>query len=254
MDNFDQQILIGSLLGDASIEKRGNSYRFTEEHSIKQRDYLTWKRKQLSKVLYFQPDEIHKGRYRIRSHANSFLSKFHRSWYCNGKKILGYDVFNIDNVGLAIWYGDDGGISYGSHPVFNLATATFTLQENIMLQEILLKSFDLKTSLLRDGKYFRLRFSQESVTKFLNLIYPILNQFISLRHKLAWLTKEGAVKIKTANQVTAKWKENNRDRMRKYWRDYYYRNKSRINRERYKRMKKKTNILKKIDTLEEITV
>lgn len=236
-------------MGDASIEKRGNSYRFSEEHSIKQGDYLAWKREQLLKVLSFQPNEVRDGKYRIRSHAsNGVLSQLHRRWYCDGKKVLGCDVFDIDTIGLAVWYGDDGGVSYGHTSTFNLSTANFTLQENGVLQEILLKSFNLKTRVQRDRQYYLLRFPQESATKLLDLIYPILNQFCSLRHKLAWLTEEGTAKINAAKQVTAKWKEKNRDRMRKHWRDYYYRNASRINKERCKRQKRK------VDTLEEILV
>jgi LAGLIDADG DNA endonuclease family len=40
---IQQEILLGSCLGDAHLEKNGNSHRVRFDHSIKQREWILWK-------------------------------------------------------------------------------------------------------------------------------------------------------------------------------------------------------------------
>lgn len=46
----ERDILIGAILGDATLQKRGNSYRIRIAHSINQAEYTRWMRKELDRL------------------------------------------------------------------------------------------------------------------------------------------------------------------------------------------------------------
>lgn len=107
------QVLLGSLLGDGSIDSTGQFY---ECHSVKQEAYLKLKARVLSG---FSPKN---REYLVKSsNGNSYqsigmsllktyyLHELRQEWYPNGKKDFPVAALSkLNNLGLAIWYMDDG--------------------------------------------------------------------------------------------------------------------------------------------------
>lgn len=109
-----EQVLLGSLFGDGSLKKPLNDVKFTETHSIKQKDYLLWKKDILSNLFIFS-ERLYKRKNSqeiiICSHQSELLNSYFSSFYPEGKghKVCSLEMLNrLKPLGLAIWYMDDG--------------------------------------------------------------------------------------------------------------------------------------------------
>ena len=107
------QVLLGSLLGDACI---GSDGQFHEYHSIKQQAYLKLKARVLSgfrpKMREFLAKLANGKSYEsigLNLSRSYYLHELRQEWYPNGKKDFPVAALsNLNNLGLAIWYIDDG--------------------------------------------------------------------------------------------------------------------------------------------------
>lgn len=50
LTKMEEAILLGTLLGDGNIQKRGNSYRSKIQHCEKNKDYVFWKYYRLKRL------------------------------------------------------------------------------------------------------------------------------------------------------------------------------------------------------------
>ena len=156
-----KDIIIGSLLGDGHITKWGY---FSEKHSPNQLEYLKWKSSFFPNITnekswsYYESIDKRSGSL-IKSHSfrtttHSCLQKMGELWYktINGKrtKVVPQNIIQWMNEQiLAIWFMDDGStdwqyrknkkISCGSKPSCKLCTDSFSIQENKILINSLLK-------------------------------------------------------------------------------------------------------------------
>lgn len=110
-----KQILLGSMLGDGSISHHQNGYYFSNRHSIKQEEYVLWKAKKLNFIITAKPvyynDKATGGEYvRVFSYKHPEVSAMRPLWYDDAglKFVPAAIVKNINILGLAGWYMDDG--------------------------------------------------------------------------------------------------------------------------------------------------
>ncbi len=110
-----QQIIMGSLLGDGHVPQK--SHRLQMYHSIKQRDYLLWKKNCLGRLICSDISTYHYTDKRTgKRNANCYITtlphKFitsMRDLFYQPKKIGSIPVINqLNPFGLTIWYCDDG--------------------------------------------------------------------------------------------------------------------------------------------------
>ncbi len=112
LDNTTYQVLIGSLLGDGGITKHstGKCYLFKEDHGLEQRDYLLWKKDMLKTFmpttwyLDFKPSmgtPVHPIFKLLRE-------EFYNEEECRKAFIPMHYIERLDELGLLIWYLDDG--------------------------------------------------------------------------------------------------------------------------------------------------
>ena len=110
-------ILIGSLLGDANLNKRGKDFRVLFKHSINQLPFLNWKRKQFNsitgmKVNIFEQKvkgkEYGFGQFVTLSHRS--FTELRKVFYKGSKKIVPLNILEIlkEPLSLAVWIMDDG--------------------------------------------------------------------------------------------------------------------------------------------------
>lgn len=109
-----KDFIIGSLLGDGSIAKNRNKARLKFCHSIKQIEYLQWKKDILNNLV---TQNIHEYKQKTRnSTIVSFQTITHQyfleiqNMFYDGKiKIIPYNIKNIiSELSLAVWFMDDG--------------------------------------------------------------------------------------------------------------------------------------------------
>ena len=128
-----KQIILGSLLGDAGInkDKRYEGYEFAERHSIRQIDYLKWKNQYLN--FNFKTYEKH-NLCTIRK-SNKIFKEYKKLFYKGFTKVITKEILNkVNSLGLAVWYLDDGDYVYKSNYI-RLATHNFKLEGNEIIKK-----------------------------------------------------------------------------------------------------------------------
>lgn len=182
LTNKQRQVLVGSLLGDGTLSdpKRCGPDSFTQSylrilHSNAQKEYLRWKHSLMSPYAYSIKEILVEDGIRVyfQTPAHKVFTKFRQDWYPQGTKIVYLpDLHNLDSLGLAVWFMDDGvrGITRGSEYGF-LCTDSFTDEEQKEISAFLMWSFGIHTSIVRHGNNKRI--------KILNAGFPQLRKTIA---------------------------------------------------------------------------
>ncbi|MFH1898906.1 MAG: hypothetical protein ABIJ82_00330 [Patescibacteria group bacterium] len=173
--NRQLEILVGCLIGDAYIHPRG---QIQIAQSSKQSPYVYWKYRELKNLAYGLPTKIERydKRY-LKSYSQSrfWLRQFFRGWrkifYPKGKKIFPTEFEKyVTPLSIAVWYMDDGNYSEGRN--VKIATDGFSLSDREKIKELLLRKFNLRSTLHKSGK---LRISNDSLKDFFRLIRPYIH-------------------------------------------------------------------------------
>lgn len=177
-----RSILIGTVLGDAYLQKTGaRNARLRFEHSIKQDAYLNWKVSQFPKLFQGKPSrlnrkhpESHKtyGYIRHQSNATPELGKWRRRFYQDGKKVIPSELgkYLKDPLSLAIWYLDDG-YYYDRDRVSYIYLGRVTLSEANIASDVISANFNLTSKVLdKKTKGFALYFSPSETKNLHQLI------------------------------------------------------------------------------------
>lgn len=191
-----KQLILGSLLGDACINSNSDSggYRcvhFTQ--SDEQIDYFNYKKSILGK--YALGEKIRTSGYGSLMHdihttTNLELNKFLNE-YCmkNGKKFVTQEWCNeLDPMGLAFWYMDDGSISNRDNDKLgcriHISTNGFSLKENETLINMLRGRFGIEATIGDKETYkgYTLILDVKNTERFCSLIAPYVCD--SMKYKL----------------------------------------------------------------------
>lgn len=169
----ENEILIGSLLGDAAMRKKTNAL-LEINHSKNQKelvDYLYNKFKRFVKTV--PKERIGKGNrvaYRFTTLSLPCFTKIYNQFFRDRKKCIPANLKLTGRI-LAFWFMDDGSKSRNS---VYLNTQKFLKSEQVYLQNKLEQDLGLKSTLNKDKKYYRLRIRTESMKIFKQLIKPYL--------------------------------------------------------------------------------
>ena len=251
--NFNEnqkQILLGSLLGDGSISHKINSnfYKYSEKHSTKQNNYILWKNSILNFNLYNYKDNsysIEKG--------NKALKKYYNLFYPNGKKIVTRGILNnLEPLGLAIWFMDDGSYIYSLKDII-LSTHSFGLGGNQIIQQWFKDKFDINCKIDKINKgvsyikgrkieskdiHYVIRMNNEDTKRFIEIVKPHI--IPEMKYKLGMDEKrreETRIRLK---KYSKEYSLKNKGMIKEKNNNYYQKNKERIkiNTKRYAEMDK----------------
>lgn len=180
-------LLIGSLLGDASMEKDGNGSRFSFYQEKVHGEYLLWLHNTLFQFGYCKPDlPLIKTRlntngelryyYRFRTFTYSSFNWIYDSFYVNKKKRVPLFVADyLSPLALAVWIMDDGS-KYKDRGI-KFCTNSFTLNEVKFLATILENQYGLITSIHQTGaiNQYNLYITKESTIKLSKIVKPYMH-------------------------------------------------------------------------------
>lgn len=180
--NDEFQILLGTLLGDGYLRIGENCVNASGHfaHSRKQRNYCIWKGQKLSRFCSNPKDEeefdkrTQKTYYstRVRILAHPLITKIYNMFYSDGRKHINEEILNnIDSLGLAVWFMDDG---YYYHEGFGIATNCFSIEELQLIVKILKNKFNLEFRIQSSNNTIRLL--KRDVPKFIELIKPYIHE------------------------------------------------------------------------------
>ena len=186
----EHDLIIGSLLGDASIRRRERYCCFRVSHSIKQRDYINLK---FNLFKDFKISEFREVKRKIRDsfiHAIDFSTYTHpvfnyyrNLFYKNGRKAVTKEILDqINPRSLTIWICDDG--SYDNRQGYIvLCTNAYSLEEHKLMKQFFKERFGLNPTIgFRDKKYYFLRFKQEDSRKLIEIIRSFIPE--SMKYKI----------------------------------------------------------------------
>lgn len=188
--NTQEQLIIGSLLGDAGLcmhKNAKNAYLY-EHHGIKQRDYLNYKHSLLAEFCNSPPRTSRQfnkqyGKWYesvlLRTRCLERFTGLWKKWYRNGRKIVPTDELEkLDPFGLSIWFSDDGGRRCAT---LLIATCAFSVEENETLRNFLHRKFDLLADIKKAKSNPELVFSKSSMRQLAAIIDPYLHE--TMRYK-----------------------------------------------------------------------
>jgi hypothetical protein len=179
INHEEHDMIVGSLMGDASIRQREKNSCFRVAHSIKQKEYLESK---LNVLKEFNISEYNKRKRIINNRIVEMIYlatkthpifNFYRNLFyeVSGRKIITNKILSLLNPrSLAYWICDDGSYS-NTQGYIILCTNSFSLEEHRLMKEFFNKRFGLDPTIgFRDKKYYYLRFKQEDSKKLIKIV------------------------------------------------------------------------------------
>ncbi len=194
-------LIIGTVLGDGFLQKRGQKTRLRICHSFKQREYVDWKYKKLQSLCVRTqiPKKVTQNSYQsylFSTQSDERLSHYHNLFYeqVNGRyqKIIRPELalYLTDPLSLAIWWMDDGSARTDCY-AGRFATQSYTLSEHKLLQDILMRNYCLKTSIVRHTtKKSKVQYTLsvpskgDQFARLVQLIRPFVTQLPCMIYKL----------------------------------------------------------------------
>lgn len=175
-----RDILIGCVLGDAYIAKKG---KIRIEQSYRQIEYILWKYQELNSLAYpALPRTIDRTNTKNgQTYQSTFFSlrQYFRPWrlifYPSGKKVFPSGL-TISPLSLAIWYMDDGCWT-GTKCV--IATEGFDDPSIERIQQTLQSQYEIESVV---GKNRKLVIRKQSHDTFYTLVSP--NMVSSMKYKI----------------------------------------------------------------------
>lgn len=177
-----REILIGTLLGDAHLEKNGRYSRVRIDHYDKHKAYIFWLAQELL-PFSLKPRKIVEvdkrndkqySRWHFSTKSLPIFDEFRTLFYQNGRKIIPPSLDTLlSPLSLAIWYMDDGFRRRDSKG-FYLCTSSFTEEEQDLLRGLLQRKFELLTRVHHQHELGRIFIPSVSADTFNNLVKPFV--------------------------------------------------------------------------------
>ncbi len=179
-----QEILIGTLLGDGHLEQNGKNVRLRVGHGLPQREYVAWKHQELKDLV--------RGNIRTARIFNSKRNKYYEhlqfstltcsdftEWrdvfYPHGKKIVPENISDllITPLSLAVWHMDDG-YKRNDCNALRLNTDAFSVSDQNLLIGCLKNNFGIESKLHKKDKTFNIYIGGKSAKIFCDLVKPYI--------------------------------------------------------------------------------
>jgi hypothetical protein len=194
-----QDVLIGTILGDGNIRILKKEASLTVSHGEKQSDYVFWKYSVFRDWVLTKPRKETRQYYKNRERylvswkfstiSHPEITRYHKFFYPKDKKIIPSLIGSIliSPLSLAVWYMDDGSRKPYGRGAF-LHTESFLVNDQRKLIKVLKKNFSIIAKLSSAGLYegkrlFRLYITAKSFPHFRNLVLPYI--LPSMQYKLS---------------------------------------------------------------------
>ena len=191
LNELENQVILGSLLGDGSLNLPRNWPYFHERKKEAHHDYLKWKSQVLTR---FSPKVVppKKGGFPgsstmvgFRTLCSPAFMPYYWDFYGSGtKRVPPLQALNhVGPLALAVWYMDDGSLSGGSGgSALTLHTEGFSLEDQLILQRWFEENWSLFSKVhpikRKEISLYQLKMYGNSMRRFLKVtelfIQPIM--------------------------------------------------------------------------------
>jgi hypothetical protein len=182
-------ILIGSLLGDGTMERDGNGSRFAFYQEKTHGEYLLWLHKTISNLGYCKKDipviQTRSGNteelcyiFRFRTYMYSSFNWIHNEFYPKplGRKIIPNIIDQyLSPMALAIWIMDDG--TRFKNKGLKFCTNSFTLKEIKYLSLLLKNKYSLESTIHKVGvvNQYNIYIPKSSIEPLIKIVKPYIH-------------------------------------------------------------------------------
>jgi len=190
LSSIQREMLWGMLLGDAHLEQQStNTARLKVEHSVDQRDYVTWKYENWREWV-LTPPQLRIKHNRLGSASTNIwfntiahpeLVEWRKRFYDENRKRVPSD-FVLTPLALAIWFMDDGSRKSRECRGLYLNVQCYTRSEVERLQDYLMHDFGLRTTTRQQSDGLQIYIPSSEVTSFARMVSPYV--IASMRYKL----------------------------------------------------------------------
>jgi len=190
LTEIEFQVILGTVLGDTHLSKKypNGNVSGSCNHCLKQEEFIFVKYNYLKNISQI-PYLVNKYDDRLKNpnyqqwywyiNANPALNDIYDKFYNNKIKFINKELFEqIEPLGLAIWYMDDGS-KYQDYGGYVLCTHNFSKKDLDIIQETLLFKFNINTSINSENGLYIL---SDSKNAFKKLIEPYIVD--SMKYKL----------------------------------------------------------------------
>lgn len=196
--------ILGTLMGDTSISKKTKNGIFQITHSPEQKEYLEFKRDLLNlhplvkvsnineRITHLKKTDKDYLQYQIYTNHNKFATQMYDRVYKDGVKIINEDILNsITDLGLFLWYLDDGYLNIRYHKNTNkikeyrmfLYTMNFTLDEVKLIKSWFERKYNIYPNINKKQNGYILYFNGSKTREFMKIIDPFYNLVPCLNRK-----------------------------------------------------------------------
>lgn len=181
-ESKELEIIFGSLLGDGKLElaPRAKNVRFGFTQGKKNEEYFIFVFNELKywcKISNYRIYTYFDKRTNKNYTSLNFWSKnleifnfFYKIFYSNNKKIVPKDLSLLTPLALSHWIMQDG--SRGTSKGLYICTDNFKYEEVLYLSNYLSKTYNIKTSIHKMKKYYRIYINVKSLDILRPLILP----------------------------------------------------------------------------------
>lgn len=177
-----QEIVIGSLLGDGYLVRTTRGRAFRVNHGLAQQAYVDWKYSELCLLTNSPPRRSSNKCYYFRTVSHDYFNELYKIFYPEGRKALPLELVyeRLSPLMLSVWFMDDGAKDGDQ---IRINSQSFSRKENEALIEILEAKFGIVATLNRDKNRYRLRVSAKSMSNVRQLVAPHI--IPSMQYKLS---------------------------------------------------------------------
>jgi recombination protein RecA len=179
LSQIQQEVLVGTLLGDGCLAKHGKHHRLHIKHKNAQRNLAEFKyetfREFISMPLHQFDQKLGGKNYpcvQFASRTNPIFSEWHSRFYQDGHKIVPKEIAcYLTPLSLAVWFMDDGAADYAG---VTIQTHSFTLSEVELLVSAVKESFGLEANSRKNKGHWLLYIKAVSLEHLEKTIKPYL--------------------------------------------------------------------------------
>lgn len=180
--NIQEQILIGKMLGDGSVDKTKKSILFS--HKKEHEEYIDYTSSCLGSLIGNKQKDTVSGygtdMCRIRTKASFFTEELFSDWYLDKDKQVPKGI-KLTPISLAFWYMDDGSLTHDKKQDdrADFATCNFNEESQDSLVEAL-DQLDIKAS-KKKNDYWRIVLNAKEADKLFLMIMPYIPKIMQYK-------------------------------------------------------------------------
>lgn len=205
LNSNQKAVLVGTLLGDGSIRRKGRFARLHIKHSLNQMPLVRYKRQIFFNIITMEINVFKQKVGKVDYNFAEFVTlthpeflKYYQLFYPTKRKIVpeNIDQLLVNPLSLAVWIMDDGSAEYAG---VSIQTHSFTKNEVDLLRKTLINNFNIETGRrLNKGRWI-IYFPKKSLPRLTNLIdKSLLEEF---KYKLIPHSTRKANPVETTRQT-----------------------------------------------------